>query len=96
VKKKPHPSVYRGQKSKAPSTLAVYEWIKAEVSAGRPFPTVAQIALRQGWSESAGHDVLNRLVRMGYLKVVKREHIEQIGRGWRYTYELREDVGPNT
>lgn len=79
-------------RKKAPNAMAVYEWIRAEVSAGRPFPTLHQIAARQGWSSrTQANDVLARLVRKGYLKVVKRE---LVANGWRYTYELREDVTP--
>jgi hypothetical protein len=82
-----------GHRHKAPSTMEVYEFIKPEVSAGRPFPTVRQIADRQGWGHSAANDTLARLVRKGYLKVTQRKKIAN-GNGWTYSYALREDVAP--
>jgi Mn-dependent DtxR family transcriptional regulator len=83
-----------GSRKTAPQTMEIYDWIRAEVVAGRPFPTVSQIAERQGWGHSSANDTLARLVRKGYLKVVQRKRIGS--NGWRYTYELRENVEPES
>lgn len=65
--------------------MRVLDFIKAELAAGHPFPTAAQIAGQFGWNDSSAADALSRLKHHGHLIVTGRK---QSGRGWRYTYGL--------
>ncbi len=68
-------------------SLAVLNFIRAEVAAGRGIPGGTQIAAHMGWlNANSGRDALMRLAARGYLDIESRR---PSGRGWRYVYKLR-------
>lgn len=55
-------------KYRAPRRHQVLTYVKAEIAAGRPFPSFKQIATAMSWaSESQARDVINALVICGYI-----------------------------
>ena len=61
----------RGQLSK--HSITVFEFIKEELVAGRPFPSKRAIAEKIGWQrKSSVNDILVRLVRAGLLRIESR------------------------
>ena len=54
----------------APRTMAVLQFIKAEIAAGREFPETKRINEYMGWRTGA-HDALQRLYTRGCLERVK-------------------------
>lgn len=63
------------------TTMAVFELVRREVQAGRPFPTVAEITERMGWRCTA---MANRaLAELRYAG-----HVKRVRDGRAYLYEL--------
>ena len=68
-------------------TERVFAFIKAELAAGRKFPTASAIDRHMAW-RSGGHDCLIRLINWGRIRVVDRRVING---QWRMVYELVEE-----
>ena len=69
-------------------SLKAFDFIKAEVKAGRKFPTATAVAAHMGWRNAcSGNDCLMRLAANGWLEVKNRE---LSGRGWKYTYAIKD------
>lgn len=63
---------------------AVYDFIRAEVGAGRPIPGAKQIAEHMSHDECHARDALSRLVREGKLDRTKEPSSHRLGYRWVY------------
>lgn len=58
-----------------PSRARVLEYVRAEVRAGRPFPTPLEIAKQMGWRNAqSARDALMGLVRDGHVRMSKADN----------------------
>lgn len=64
-----------------PQQRALLDFIKAEVAAGRPFPSVAAIAERFGWPTAESKVRLGTLIWRGHVKATTTYEMTTI-KGW--------------
>lgn len=71
----------------APNREKLLRFIKAEIAAGRPFPSKRALAEHMGWkNQSSAADALWALVRVGHLDV------DTYGRGAKFSLPDRKRV----
>lgn len=50
-------------------TMRILAFIRAEIGAGKPFPTSRQIDMHMGYRSTGANDALIRLSRWGYIRL---------------------------
>lgn len=50
-----------------PSQKRVLDFIRSEITGGRPFPSMARIASEFGWRDSGARDAIDRLLIAGHV-----------------------------